>query len=365
MSNIALYRKYRPSGFNEIIGQEHIVKTIQNAVEEGKIAHAYLFAGPRGTGKTTIARLVAKAANCLHPLKKGEPCQKCQNCMDITEGRAMDIIEIDAASNRGIDEIRELKESIRSTPLSLKYKVYIIDEAHQLTKEAFNALLKTLEEPPEHALFILATTSADKMPATILSRVQRFDFKKFSLEQIVQKLSGIIKAEKAKADEEALRLIAHSAEGGLRDAESMLAQVIAHSKGHITLETVQNVLGVASFTQVADFTDMMYRKDVKEIIEQLNNFQNNGGNVDELFKSLISYIRKMLLIKLDASLQKAVVPELTKEQFSRMMLQSEKTAQEELVQMLEVFIDTQELMRKTSIHILPIELAFIKLFAKK
>lgn len=364
MSNIALYRKYRPSGFDEVIGQEHVVQTIQNAVAQGKIAHAYLFAGPRGTGKTTIARLVAKAANCLHPSAKGEPCQKCQNCTDIAEGKAMDIVEIDAASNRGIDEIRELKEGIRSTPLALKYKVYIIDEAHQLTKEAFNALLKTLEEPPEHALFILATTSADKMPATILSRVQRFDFKKFSLEQIVQKLSIIIKAEKAKADEEALRLIAHAAEGGLRDAESMLAQVLAHSGGKITLETVQNVLGVAGFTQVADFTDILSNKDTKKAIEKLNAFQNDGGNVEELFKSLINYLRKMMLIKLDATLQEAVVPELTAEQFSRMMAQSEKFAQEDLARILETFIDAQDTMRKTSIRILPVELALFSLFTK-
>ncbi len=364
MSNIALYRKYRPSGFDEVIGQEHVVKTIQNALEQGKVAHAYLFTGPRGTGKTTIARLVAKAANCLHPLKKGEPCQKCQNCIDITQGRSMDIVEIDAASNRGIDEIRELKESIRATPLSLKYKVYIIDEAHQLTKEAFNALLKTLEEPPEHALFILATTSADKMPATILSRVQRFDFKKFSLEQIECKLLGIIKAEKVKAEKEALRLIAQTAEGGLRDAESMLAQVLAHSEGSITMETVQSVLGVVGFTQIADFTDMLANKDATEMIKQLNIFQNNGGNVEKLFKSLINYVRKMMLIKLDITLQKAVVPELTTEQFSRMMGQSEKFTQSELISILEAFMEAQDMMHKTSVHILPGELALLKLFTK-
>ena len=363
MPNIALYRKYRPSGFDEVIGQEHVVQTIQNAIADGAIAHAYLFAGPRGTGKTTIARLVAKAANCLHPVK-GAPCGKCQNCIDISEGRAMDIVEIDAASNRGIDEIRELKEAIRSTPLALKYKVYIIDEAHQLTKEAFNALLKTLEEPPAHALFILATTSADKMPATILSRVQRFDFKKFSLEQIVQKLTAIIKAEKAKADNEALRLIAHAAQGGLRDAESMLAQVLAHSQGVVTEKAVHSVLGIAGLQQVCDVVDALAKQDAKEAIVRLNTFKNEGGNIEELFASLIDYLRKMMLLKVDPKLSDVIMPELTKEQLSRMMAQSEKFKQEDLARMLETFIEAEDAMRKTSIRILPIELALLKLFAK-
>ncbi len=363
MSTIALYRKYRPSGFDEVIGQEHVVQTIQNAVAQGSVAHAYLFAGPRGTGKTTMARLVAKAANCLHPVK-GAPCGTCQSCVDIAEGRAMDIVEIDAASNRGIDEIRELKEAIRSTPLALKYKVYIIDEAHQLTKEAFNALLKTLEEPPAHALFVLATTSADKMPATILSRVQRFDFKKFSIEQITQKLAAIIKAEKAKADEEALRLIAHAAQGGLRDAESMLAQVLAHSRGAITVEAVHSVLGIAGLAQVCDVVDALAKEDVKEAIVRLNTFKNEGGNVEELFASLIDYLRKMMLLKVDPKLSDVIMPELTKEQLSRMMAQSEKFAQGGLVRILEVFIEAQGVMKKTSIRILPIELALLKLFAK-
>src|SRR3989338_5025740 len=197
MENLALYRKYRPRDFSEVIGQEHIVQTIQNAIAQNRLSHAYLFTGPRGTGKTTLARILAKTINCEklsgNPRTQraeqssydGQPCGKCISCMEIAAGRALDIIEIDAASNRGIDEIRELREGIRSVPVQLKYKVYIIDESHQLTKEAFNALLKTLKEPPAHAVFILATTEADKMPATILSRVQRFDFKKASTPEIM------------------------------------------------------------------------------------------------------------------------------------------------------------------------------------
>src|SRR3990170_7642626 len=265
MSNIVLYRKYRPSNFDDIIGQEHVVQTIQNAVVKNSVAHAYLFVGSRGTGKTTIARIVAKAINCLKA-KNGAPCGECQNCLDISEGRALDIIEIDAASNRGIDDIRELREGIRSSPAHLKYKVYIIDEAHQLTKEAFNALLKTLEEPPEHAVFILATTEADKMPATILSRVQRFDFKQLSIDQIIAKLEKILKEEKVKFSQDALRIIATYASGGLRDAESMLAQILAHSPDKVTDLAVEEALGVPALGKISAFADLLQAKDLKEAI---------------------------------------------------------------------------------------------------
>jgi len=233
-----LYRKYRPQKFSEFVGQEHIVKTLTNAISSGLISHAYLFYGPRGSGKTTIARLFAKAVNCQN--RKGgdfEPCNQCFSCKEISEGRAVDLIEIDAASHRGIDEIRDLREGIKFAPTRLKYKVFIIDEAHQLTKEAANALLKTLEEPPSHAIFILATTEIHKMIPTIISRCQRFDFRKLTVPEILKKLEIICQKEKIKIEKVALELIAQNAQGSMRDAESLLDQVsTSFDKKEIKLE---------------------------------------------------------------------------------------------------------------------------------
>lgn len=363
MSNVVLYRKYRPKDFEEVIGQEHIVKTIQNAIARNNIAHAYLFAGPRGTGKTTIARIVAKAINCLKP-HDGAPCGQCQNCVDISEGRALDIIEIDAASNRGIDEIRELREGIRSAPTHLKYKVYIIDEAHQLTKEAFNALLKTLEEPPEHAVFILATTAADKMPATILSRVQRFDFKKLSVDQIVEKLQKIAKKEKVKATEDALRLVAYAAEGGLRDAESLFAQVLAYAKDEVNEKIVRETLGIAGPKQIIDFVDIVIEKKLSKAITYINELHAAGGSAEEFLKSVINYLRKSMLIKIDPALRRFVASELTDDQFSVMLAQSKRFEQADLSAILAALMEAQDNFKKTSQPLLPIELALMKVLGK-
>ena len=228
MPNLVLYRKYRPQTFAEIIGQEHVVQTLTNAISSGMISHAYLFAGPRGSGKTTIARLLAKAVNCEN--RKGfEPCNQCSSCLEISAGRALDLIEIDAASHRGIDEMRELRDGIRFIPTKSKYKVFIIDECHQLTKEAANALLKTLEEPPGHAIFILATTEIHKMIPTIISRCQRFDFRKLTLPEIIKRLEIVSGKEKARIEKPALELIAINSGGSIRDAESLLDQVLTFS----------------------------------------------------------------------------------------------------------------------------------------
>ena len=360
-----LYRKYRPTGFDEVIGQEHIVQTLKNAITHGAVAHAYLFVGPRGTGKTTLARILAKAVNCHEAVKhKGEPCNECQNCQDISSGRALDIIEIDAASNRGIDEIRELREGARLSPTQMKYKVYIIDEAHQLTKEAFNALLKILEEPPAHVIFILATTSADKMPPTILSRVQRFDFKKFSVAQIEAKLTAILAKEKVKAEPGAVRMIAHAAEGGLRDAESMLSQVLSHTSKELTEEVVQSVLGVASNKQVADFVDLVAKGELRDMLAYINILYNEGGGAEEFLKSLASYTRKMTLLKIDAGMRESVVPELTDEQFSAMVAQAKQFELADLRRMCEVLIEAQDNAKKTSLPLLPLELALMKISEK-
>ncbi|HEX8991343.1 MAG TPA: DNA polymerase III subunit gamma/tau [Anaerolineales bacterium] len=218
----ALYRKYRPKGWDEVIGQGHVLQTLKNAIAAGRVGHAYLFAGPRGTGKTTLARLLAKAVNCLDPDPKKRPCNECANCKAVNENRFMDLIEIDAASNTGVEDIRDLRDKINFSPSQGKYKVYIIDEVHMLSTQAFNALLKTLEEPPPHAIFILATTEIHKIPATVLSRCQRHEFRRVPVDEILSNLKQIIKAEGLKADDDALVLMARQATGSIRDAQSLL-----------------------------------------------------------------------------------------------------------------------------------------------
>ena len=238
---MSLYRKYRPQTFAHLVGQDHVSQTLLSALRLGRVSHAYLFTGPRGTGKTSTARLVAKALNCLDE-SSVEPCNACEICMEIADGRLIDIIEIDAASNRGIDEMRDLREKIHFAPTRAKLKVYIIDEVHMLTKEAFNALLKTLEEPPEHVYFVLATTEVHKIPETILSRCQRFDFQRIPVKVLVDRLSFIAQEEKIEVEEKALEMIAHHAEGGLRDAIGLLEQMAAD--GSLTVERVSTVLGI-------------------------------------------------------------------------------------------------------------------------
>jgi len=261
MANLALYRKYRPQTFSEIIGQEHVVKTLTNAIASDAVSHAYLFSGPRGSGKTTIARLLAKAVNC-HERKGGqfEPCNKCSSCLEIMEGRSLDLIEIDAASHGGIDGIRELRDGIKFSPNKEKYKVFIIDECHQLSKDAANALLKTLEEPPPYAIFVLATTEIHKMIPTIISRTQRFDFRKLTLEEIMKRLEIICEKEKAKVDKSVLEFVALNSGGSIRDAESLLDQVFTLGgvlgKGEgIGVKAVQDLLGIADTAVLAQFVD--------------------------------------------------------------------------------------------------------------
>ena len=264
----SLYRKYRPRSFapGEFVGQEHIARTLRNAIVLDRVAHAYLFCGPRGTGKTSTARLLAKAVNCLAPDPEARPCNACEACEAINAGTAVDIIEIDAASNRGVDDIRDLREKVKYAPTQLRVKFYIIDEAHQLTRDAFNAFLKTLEEPPGHVKFVLATTEPDKLPDTIASRCQRFDFRRFALSDVVEHLRGVCEREGLEAEDEALRLIARQATGSMRDALGLLEQLAlfgetVDGKQVITADAVRRVTGMSRSDRLVALVDALARKD--------------------------------------------------------------------------------------------------------
>lgn len=364
MENLVIYRKYRPQKFSEFIGQKAIVKTITNSISKEQISHAYLFSGPRGTGKTTLARLFAKAVNCQNR-KKGdyEPCNKCQSCLEITKGISMDLVEIDAASNRGIDEIRSLKESIGFLPSKSKFKVFIIDEAHQLSKDATNALLKTLEEPPKHAIFILATTEIHKMIPTISSRCQRFNFKKLTVQEIVEKLEKIAKSEKIDIEKKALDLIAQYSDGSLRDAETMIDQVIVFfsKKRKITTDDLKELFGITGFFQIANFVDLLINSDLKKNFEFFEKKVEEGLNIEEFLKDLISYLRDLLLVKINPEFRLSDFPNLTKEEFEKMKNQAKKIDKQKLDKILETLIDTSNTMRFSPILQLPLELAIVKI----
>ncbi len=360
----AFYRKYRPQKFSEFIGQEHIARTLSNAIASGIISHAYLFYGPKGSGKTTLARLFAKALNC-QKRKEGEfePCCECTSCIEIQEGRSMDLIEIDAASHRGIDEVRELRDGIRFVPSKSKYKVYIIDEAHQLTKEAANALLKTLEEPPAHTIFILATTEVHKMIPTILSRCQRFDFRRLTKGEILKKLQFIVEKERIKIEKEALEILAQKAEGSLRDAESLLDQIFAlFGEREISAQDVKNLLGLVESEILFNFFDLIIEKKLKEAIEFLNSIYERGIDLQEFAKDLISLLRDILVFKLGG---KDLISESRGEdEINKIERISKKITEENLRRMIVVFLDAQNKMKFSPILQLPLELAIVEICSK-
>ena len=361
MTNLVLYRKYRPQKFEEVIGQEHVVQTLTNSIKGSNVSHAYLFSGPRGSGKTTLARLFAKAINCEKPDNGFEPCNKCSSCLEITAGNSMDLVEIDAASHTGVDNIRELIDGVKFAPVKSKYKIFIIDECHQLSKGAANALLKTLEEPPAHAIFILATTEAHKMPATILSRCQKFDFKRLHVAEIIKKLEFISKKENVKLDDSALSLIALNSRGSFRDAESLLDECLSFSnnKGLIKVEDIKELLGIVEVGEISKFVDLLVAKNTKDAINFLSSLMDGGVDLQEFAKTLVFYLRQELLLKIDPNFLNLQNSGLSAGEIEKMKTQTASLSQKDIQNILEIFIDAENKIKYSAVPQLPLELAVI------
>lgn len=368
--SLAIYRKYRPRSFDDLLGQPAITQILKNAARQNKIAQAYLLAGPRGTGKTTAARLIAKTANCetrRHDPKfqvLGEPCNQCRVCNEINDSQALDIVEIDAASNRGIDEIRDLKEAVRMAPTSYSQKVFIVDEAHMLTKEAFNALLKTLEEPPAHVIIILATTEIDRIPATIASRTQRFHFKRAALPQILEKLKKIAEIEGVKINDDALELIAASGEGSFRDAESLLDQLIGFGPlaggEKISLADIEQMIGKTGAAKIAIFVEKLLKNDLAGALEHLNEIQEGGYNLNQFCKDVIHHLRRALVLKLNPDFETAYRAELTKNEVENIKKLTTDFREEKHLRLIKNLIAAYGQMRYSPFPIIPLEVAIVE-----
>ena len=347
------YRKWRPKSLGEVVGQEAITKTLKQAVARERIAHAYLFCGTRGTGKTSTARILAKAINCLSP-QDGEPDNECHICVGINEARALDLIEIDAASNRGIDDIRDLSDKVRFSPNESRYKIYIIDEVHMLTEPAFNALLKTLEEPPAHAVFILATTEAHKVPLTIISRCQRYDFRRIPIDQMVAKLAYISEQEGIEVSDEALHLVARIANGGLRDAENLLEQVVVSYGSPISEDDVRQMLGLGGDEIVLELVKHIIGKSIRDGIATVNDATEQGTDLRQLLRGTLEYLRALLLIKTGVGANFGYSDEI----MSRLNTLAADAPMEHLVRALKVFAGVN--MRRDAASTLPLELAVVE-----
>jgi len=361
----ALYRKYRPQKLEDVLGQETNIEIIKNAAKADRIGQAYIFYGSRGTGKTTTARLIAKLLNCEKRrndpafAKLGEPCNECRECREIDAQTSFDVIEIDAASNRGIDEIRNLKESIKTSPATAAHKVYIIDEAHMLTGAAFNALLKTLEEPPKHAVIVLATTEFEKLPPTITSRAQRFVFKKPSKETIVAKLSSIAKSEKIAIDDAALEVIAAAAEGSFRDAESLLDQMTSLGK-KIALDDAERLTGRTGLKKVHEFAAAVAAKNLKSALDEIAVLNEDGHNLTQFTKDLIHYLRKVLSLKLNPGLEPVLSKDLTKDEIAGVKKLGAAADAATLVKLIRAFIRAYAEMRYSPFAVVPLEIALVE-----
>ncbi|MDD5603512.1 MAG: DNA polymerase III subunit gamma/tau, partial [Eubacteriales bacterium] len=379
MSYLALYRKWRPLVFDEVTEQEHVTVTLKNSVIAGRVSHAYLFCGTRGTGKTTVARIFARAINCTAS-EGGNPCNKCESCMDILSGRTVDVIEIDAASNNSVDNIRGVRDVVAYAPSISKYKVYIIDEVHMLSSGAFNALLKTLEEPPPHVVFFLATTEPHKLPATILSRCQRFDFKRITTEGIKNRLNEIAKADRALLDEDAARLIAILADGAMRDALSLLDQcmvsagydaagpgsefeatdqVASKQASGITAQTVRDVAGIADDKLISDMAEAALNRDISGITRLTDSILMQGAEISKFISNLIMYYRNMLVCRLTED--DSLIAGMTAESICRLKKQASLMGTEKIMQAIRKLSQTEPMLKWTNQPRIMLELAMIEL----
>lgn len=362
MSYTVFALKWRPQDFDSIIGQDHIVGTLKNAIQKNRLAHAYLFAGPRGVGKTSTARILAKALNC----KEGptlKPCQKCSSCLEINQGRSLDVIEIDGASNRGIDEIRALRENVKFSPSCGKYKVYIIDEVHQITSDGFNALLKTLEEPPEFVKFIFATTHPQKVIPTIISRCQRMDFRRITVIEIISQLEKIVRQENISIDKEVLFAIAKSSDGSLRDAESILDQLVSFSQGKVSLKDAISVLGMVEQDVLFSITDTIIQKNPPGALKLFNDIVDDGKDPGVFLANLIEHFRNLMVAKVSKADAKLV--DLPQEICDRLFKQSQSLSLEEIFTAFNILVTTQEMTKRLDSQRIPLEISLVRLAYNK